>query len=232
MKYIHEICVDGSSVSSYRMPIYGSGEGIVFTVRDSETGVDTRCSFGELSKQFLGYGKDIFGSGIIFVKLSEYEVKLHRYIVDVHTIMGEVETDLFGAGSIVDNGSGTGYIDFMRCCSRIDADFVELGQGKVVSLDIQGRKTIVVNTTLEAIEFCGTLGSVTSRSGNFGVDPSILTMYRLLGQMINETGINLLTYKKVHFYSTMRGRLATVVLRHTHESDIFFTKMYLDVIGR
>lgn len=211
MHYIAEIVVESGRVPCFRFPSLEKGTNIVAAIFD-ETGKNYLVqSKTNLSSELLGFGVDVnYASGYL-VEHSKKAAKFFEFVEHAET----------------------NYLEFSEnTAERVPMgwDSLVLGNAYVTGgSNISGHRRIIINTSIEAIGVCG---SVATRSGTLGVNPKLLTMYDLFGELCRETGVNLLRYYTVVLLSSIRCSSTEIRLKHTDESELFFTKMYLDVMKR
>lgn len=108
-------------------------------------------------------------------------------------------------------------------------DIVDIGQGLPM---LDGHRKIAITTPDEDIRAIGRCGSVCVRQSVVTVSKSLVTLYDLLGDMCRRTGINVLDYDEICFYSEKLFYVSRISLLHSHEANLFFTKMLWDSLRR
>lgn len=215
MDYITEVTTERGRFPSFRFPTWEKGTDIVAIVYDNTGRNHIIQSKTNLSSELIGFGIDINESSGFLVENTAKTAKFIDYVKSAETGYVEYSEDV---RDVIPHGS----------------DSLSLDNGYVPERrDISGyRRMLTINTSIEAIEVCGFRGSVASRSGTLGVNPSLLTLYDLFGELCRQTRLNLMRYHKLRLQSAIRGRCTDIVLTHTDESERFFTKMYLDVMRK
>lgn len=94
---------------------------------------------------------------------------------------------------------------------------------------ISGFKDIAVSMSDAYVRITGAQGSVVAYQATNGGTFVYMTLYDLLGKLCRALEVNMMSYERIFLYSNPRYYFAQIDLRHTKESDRFFTKMYLDV---
>lgn len=211
MNYITEIFGGSGRVSSLRYPFWDKGTDIVAIVYDNTGKNYIVKSSTDLSLSLLGSGVDAMLMSGYLVEYNAKTAKFLDYVEKAETIYGEYSED-------------------MRDPVLSNWDTVTLDNNYVSGhAEVSGRRRIIINTSIEAIELCG---SVVSRSGSLGVNPKLMTLYDLFGELCRESGLNLLQYHRIILSSVVRSRLTEIRLKHDDEAERFFTKMYMDVIKK
>ena len=141
----------------------------------------------------------------------------HRGILVKHTR----KTALFHSFiEIADTVDCTPGFDFFNMDS---ASFVS---GTAVRI---GSDDIVVDTGFRYIHLTGELGSVAMWQDDIGTGYQYITLYEAIGRVCKKLGFNLMAYKRIFLYSKSRNYFSQIDLKHSHEADMFFTKMFVDV---
>lgn len=199
MKYVSAITLEGEeAVSHYSMDTLDS---LCVTVCDTEE-VGARDFSGEELSNLQIVGLSWNSDCLVVVRHSKKEVLLHKYIACASTV--------YGGYDVVDG----------------ESDFVRFDIGCVDVSGVVGHKDLVIDTDLQVIELCGLHGSVALTTLGDSDYRQVSTLYDTLCQVCSITGLNIMRYNQVIFYSIIHRYKTMISFARSSEAMTFFTKMY------
>lgn len=203
MRYIKQIMHSRDGYLKSAQIGFWRNKAVSVIVHDTVRNTDSVHTFLSLDEECeLGFG--ISQDNRVYVRLDSKSAKLHEFIEQVE---------------VVDAIKGD--------------DFALLARGSL-NLDASkepGEKTLCVATDDIDVRIFGMLGSCVIRQAHKGRNGTVMSMYDLLGDMCRLFKMNIMQYKCVAVYGAT-GPVTLVWLKHTHEAERFFTKMYIDVTRR
>lgn len=204
MRYVSNVNIDfGGILGRARYRLIGEKDGDI-VLSDGTVVFVQDIKFDD----YLGAGPERNGLLGVVVALAPHEALLHKYVLDCRTIYGAPE--------------------FMFP----DEDLGVICEGALIGRGNnawRGEK-LGLNTTNECIEVSGVQGSVAIRTESPADGfPKMYNLYQLLAQLCYETGINLMSYKRLRLYSPGRGYETIIHFDQSIEARRFFTKMYFEI---
>ena len=94
---------------------------------------------------------------------------------------------------------------------------------------VVGYRRLAVNTGRDVISVLGTKGTVAVWKYGFVIGVEVFNIYDLLCKLCRACDLNVMRYSRIQLYSRHASVTTTIWLRHDDKSELFFTKMSLDV---
>lgn len=97
----------------------------------------------------------------------------------------------------------------------------------------RGHGTLDIRMDYQQMALLGRDGSVVSYQGDWAREKvrGYCSLYDFVSYICRKTGVNLLKYELIQFGSKSLGWSVILWLTHNEESERFYTKMYMDIVG-